>query len=215
MFVCLFAFDGIIIAQRKQDCKHFLKILLNIFCCDYTTIGCNYIWWKPSAIFLKSSYQDINPVSQYIIVIFGYNKPTNPVCNVYFKPSSRCTHKKWANFLKRHTRAHIKSGAICTGTQGVVVWYRHIENDNFFTSSTSDSKAVRLWDKKMILVSITQQDGRFQKCNFLLNLKLLLTSGGEYDILVKDFEKRIWAELGIVSLCILYIIICIYVLVYA
>lgn len=54
----------------------------------------------------------------------------------------------------------------------------------------------------------------FQKCNFLSNLKLLLTSGVKYDILVKDFEKRIRVELGIVSLCILYIIICIYVLLY-
>lgn len=46
-------------------------------------------------------------------------------------------------------------------------------------------------------------------------LKLLLTSGVKYDILVKDFEKKIRAEIGIVYLCILYIIICIYVLVYA
>ena len=42
----------------------------------------------------------------------------------------------------------------------------------------------------------------------------MLTSGVKYDILVKDFEKRIQIEFGIVSLCILYIIICIYVLVY-
>ena len=42
----------------------------------------------------------------------------------------------------------------------------------------------------------------------------MLTSGVKYDILVKDFEKRIRIEFGIVSLCILYIIICIYVLVY-
>ena len=55
----------------------------------------------------------------------------------------------------------------------------------------------------------------FQKCNFLSNLKLLLTSGVKYDTMIKEFEKRIRVELGIVSLCMLYIIICIYVLVYA
>lgn len=44
--------------------------------------------------------------------------------------------------------------------------------------------------------------------------KLLLTFGVKYDILIKDFKKRIRIEFGIVSLCILYIIICIYVLVY-
>ena len=49
---------------------------------------------------------------------------------------------------------------------------------------------------------------------FLSNLKLLLTSGVKYDTMIKDFEKRIRVELSIVSLCILYIIICIYVLVY-
>lgn len=48
----------------------------------------------------------------------------------------------------------------------------------------------------------------------MTNLKLLLTSGVKYDILVKDFENRIRVELGIVSLCILYTIICIYVLIY-
>ena len=37
---CVFAFDGFIIAQRKQNCKSFLKILLNISCFEDTTIGC-------------------------------------------------------------------------------------------------------------------------------------------------------------------------------